>query len=115
MKKIKKFKIKNGGISMNEIKCTIVEKLGILSENDKGWKREVNIISWNDKMPKYDIREWAPDNERMGKGMTFTMDEIKVLTQILKEKELELKGLSNEQREETKSTIKKDRDDELPF
>lgn len=42
---------------MAEIKYEIIETLGVLSENAKGWKKELNLISWNDRETKYDIME----------------------------------------------------------
>ena len=61
---------------MGEIKYDIVESLGIISESQRGWTKELNLISWNDREPKYDIREWAPGREKMGKGVTLSKDEI---------------------------------------
>ena len=61
---------------MAEIKFELKEEIGVISENAKGWTKELNIISWNDNAPKYDIREWNPDHDRMTKGLTFTKDEI---------------------------------------
>lgn len=61
---------------MNEIKFEIIEQIGVLSENDKGWKKELNLISWNDREPKYDIRDWSENHEKMGKGITLSKDEI---------------------------------------
>lgn len=60
---------------MADIKFEIKETIGILSESTKGWKKELNLISWNDKDPKYDIREWSPDHSKMGKGVTLSNDE----------------------------------------
>ena len=57
----------------------IKEQINILSESNKGWKKELNIISWNGKEPKYDLRDWAPEHEKMGKGTTLTLDELKQL------------------------------------
>lgn len=68
---------------MAEIKYEIIETVGVLSENAKGWKKELNLISWNDREPKYDIRDWAPDHEKMGKGVTLSKDEIEELRKIL--------------------------------
>ena len=68
---------------MGEIKYDIVESLGILSESQRGWTKELNLISWNDREPKYDIREWAPSREKMGKGVTLSKDEIIALRDIL--------------------------------
>lgn len=68
---------------LGEIKYDIVESLGILSESQRGWTKELNLISWNDREPKYDIREWAPGREKMGKGVTLSKDEIIALRDIL--------------------------------
>ena len=55
---------------MADIKYDIVEEIGVLSENAKGWRKEINRISWNGATPKYDIRDWAPEHEKMSKGIT---------------------------------------------
>lgn len=68
---------------MADIKCEIKQNIGVLSESPKGWKKELNLIRWNDKEPKYDLREWDPSHEKMGKGVTFTAEEIKKLRDIL--------------------------------
>ena len=70
---------------MADIKYDIVKELGVLSENAKGWRKEVNVISWNGGVPKYDIRDWAPEHEKMGKGTTLSEEEIKKLKEILGE------------------------------
>ena len=67
---------------MSEVKFEIQEELGTLSESAKGWTKEVNLISWNGAAPKYDIRDWAP-NEKMGKGITLTAEEAEALYKIL--------------------------------
>jgi len=56
---------------MADITYEITEELGVLSENARGWKKELNLVSWNNGEPKFDIREWAPDKSRMGKGVTL--------------------------------------------
>lgn len=53
---------------MADFKYEIVEHIGTLSESAKGWTKELNKISWNGGEPKYDIRDWAPEHEKMGKG-----------------------------------------------
>lgn len=68
---------------MADIKYDIVEELAVLSENAKGWRKEVNLISWNGAKPKYDIREWAPEHEKMGKGTTLTEEEMLALKNML--------------------------------
>lgn len=70
---------------MAEIKYDIVENLGVLSENDKGWRKELNLVSWNERPAKFDLRDWNPDHNRMTKGITLTEEEAKVLYEILKE------------------------------
>ena len=70
---------------MANIKYDILEELGVLSESAKGWKKELNLISWNGGASKYDIRDWAPQHEKMGKGITLSKDEIKELYKILGE------------------------------
>ena len=62
----------------------IVENLGVISENSMGWTKEINLISWNNAKPKYDIRDWAPDREKMGKGITLSQDEFENLKEIIK-------------------------------
>ncbi len=68
---------------MADIKYEITEEIGILSESAKGWTKELNLISWNDREPKYDIREWAPEHEKMGKGVTLSIEEVKSLKALL--------------------------------
>lgn len=68
---------------MADIKYEIIQTLGILSENSRGWKKELNLISWNGGKPKYDIRDWAPDHEKMGKGVTLTEEELDALKELL--------------------------------
>ena len=66
-----------------EIKYEIVEKIAVLSESSKGWTKELNLIKWNDRDPKYDIREWSPDGSKMGKGITLSDEEVAVLRKAL--------------------------------
>lgn len=68
---------------MADIKFEIKKELGIISESAKGWTKELNLISWNGAAPKYDIRDWAPNHEKMGKGITLSADEVKALSKIL--------------------------------
>jgi hypothetical protein len=69
-----------------EVKFEITEHLGELSvSQSSGWIRELNLVSWNDRPPKYDIRDWEPSHERMKKGLTFTEQEVVNLKEILNE------------------------------
>lgn len=68
---------------MAELKFEIIENLGVLSTSDKGWRKELNIVSWNEREAKFDLREWNEEHTRMSKGITFTEEEAKVLKEIL--------------------------------
>ncbi|WP_107838027.1 YdbC family protein [Metasolibacillus meyeri] len=68
---------------MAEIKYEVIEHIGLLSESAKGWKKELNLISWNGNAPKYDIREWAPNREKMGKGVTLSKEEFEALKSLI--------------------------------
>lgn len=68
---------------MAEFKYEIKENLGVLSESANGWSRELNLISWNEGKPKYDIRDWAPEHEKMGKGIGLTKEELEELYGII--------------------------------
>ena len=68
---------------MAEIKFEVVKELGVIGEGGKGWNKEVNLVSWNDRKPKIDIRDWDPSHTKMGKGITFTKDELSNLKDIL--------------------------------
>ena len=69
---------------MAEIKYEIKQELGVLSESAKGWTKEFNKVSWNGGIAKYDLRDWAPEHEKMGKGVTLTDEEARALYEILK-------------------------------
>ena len=68
---------------MADIKFEIKDIIGALSESSKGWKKELNLVSWNDNAPKYDIREWDPEHNKMGKGITLTNEEAIKLRDLL--------------------------------
>ena len=69
---------------MVEFTFEIEEKLLVLSENDKGWTKELNSVSFNGAPAKYDIRSWSPDHTKMGKGITLTNEEFDVLVNEFK-------------------------------
>ena len=73
----------------------IVEKIGVLSTSPKGWTKELNLISWNGGKPKYDIRDWAPDHEKMGKGVTLSNEEAMRLLELMKKVEPAVNGSFN--------------------
>jgi len=73
---------------MTDIKYEIIKKIGVLSKSTSGWTKEVNLMSWNDREPKYDIREWSPDREKRGKGVTLSKEELLELKELLNSIEL---------------------------
>lgn len=73
---------------MAEFKYEITERIAVLSENPNGWERQLNLVSWNDREPKYDIRDWAPDGKKMGKGISLSHDELSILKSVLEELEV---------------------------
>ena len=68
---------------MSDIKFEIVKKIGVLSKSEKGWSKELNLVSWSDREPKYDIRAWSPDREKMSKGITLSVEELVALKELL--------------------------------
>lgn len=74
---------------MATIKYEIISEIGAISENQKGWKKELNEVSWNGREPKYDLRDWAPDHEKMGKGLTLTKEELVQLKYMFNAMDLE--------------------------
>ena len=73
---------------MAEFKYEITERIAVLSTNARGWERQLNMISWNDNPPKYDIRDWSPDGSLMAKGISMTREELVALRDILNDLEL---------------------------
>lgn len=68
---------------MANISYEIKGSLGVLSKSAKGWTKELNLASWNDRATKYDLRDWDETHEKMGKGITLTVDELIKLREIL--------------------------------
>lgn len=72
----------------DDFSFNIEQKLGIVSEGKGGWNLELNLVSWGGRPAKYDLRSWSPNHEKMGKGSTFTKDELKSLKELLNKIEL---------------------------
>mgnify|MGYP001275810184 CR=1 FL=1 len=70
---------------MADIRFEILKSFGVISEGKDGWKKEVNLVSWNGRKPKLDIREWDENHEKMSKGITLTANEVSELKKILEE------------------------------
>lgn len=69
---------------MADITFDILKTFGTISEERGGWKKELALVSWNARAPKFDIRDWSPDHEKMGKGITLTREEAETLMNLLK-------------------------------
>ena len=68
----------------NEVKFEIVKAVAVLRPaNENGWSRELNLVSWNDREPKVDIRDWNAEHTKMSKGITLTLEEGKKLAEFL--------------------------------
>jgi hypothetical protein len=72
----------------DNITYEIVMQIGVLSQSRTGWTKEVNLISWNDGPPKYDIRDWSPDHSQLGRGVTLSREEMLALRDLLNQWEL---------------------------
>ncbi|MCR1897724.1 YdbC family protein [Irregularibacter muris] len=68
---------------MADIKYEIQESLGVISQSGAGWTKELNLVSWNGREAKYDIRDWDPEHEKMRKGITLSKEELIELRNIL--------------------------------
>ena len=66
----------------------IVNSLGAFSKSKSGWLTELNLVSWGERDPKYDIRSWSPDHQKMGKGITLTKEELIALKELLNNTEI---------------------------
>jgi hypothetical protein len=73
---------------MTEIQYELINNIGVLSKSASGWAKELNLISWNDREPKYDLRDWSADHEKMGKGVTLTKEELSALRELLNSMDL---------------------------
>ena len=70
---------------MPDITYDILKNYGVLSEEKNGWRKELSLVSWTGRNPKLDLRDWAPDHQKMGKGITLTRDEALKLRELLEE------------------------------
>ena len=68
---------------MSDVKFEIKHHIGVLSESAKGWRKELNLVSWNGRDPKYDLRDWSSEHEKMGKGITLSNEEVEKLAGLL--------------------------------
>ena len=66
-----------------EFRFSIVRHVGVLAEGTKGWKKEVNLVSWNDRPPKLDLREWDANHVKMTRGVTLNAEESNILRELI--------------------------------
>ncbi len=67
-----------------EVTFDIVEEIGVIATHSTGWKKELNMVSWNGGPAKYDIRDWDPDHGRMSRGVTLKEQEMRQMVDLLK-------------------------------
>lgn len=72
-----------GGMDNMNIEYELIETYGVFDETESGWTREVNLISWNGKEPKIDVRTWSPDHSKSSKIGTLSKDSARRLAEIL--------------------------------
>ena len=70
---------------MADIQFNVEKHYGVISSGKDGWKKELNLVSWNNRKGKLDVRDWAPGHEKMGKGITLTTEEAEKLAELLKQ------------------------------
>ncbi|HAP43540.1 MAG: hypothetical protein A2087_10230 [Spirochaetes bacterium GWD1_61_31] len=66
-----------------EIQFEISRHIGVLGSARGGWTTELNLVSWNGREPKLDLRPWDPSHQRMGKGIALSAEEAKALHEVL--------------------------------
>jgi hypothetical protein len=66
-----------------KISFEIIRHIGVLSEGKGGWRKELNLLSWNGRPPKYDLRDWGPDRGKTSKGTGLTKEEALKLVVLL--------------------------------
>ncbi|MDR3276271.1 MAG: hypothetical protein LBT11_03500 [Treponema sp.] len=69
---------------MSDISFEITKHCGVISEEKSGWRKELNMVAWNGRAPKFDLREWSPNHEKMSKGITLTREEAAAVAECLK-------------------------------
>lgn len=77
-----------------EVQFEIVKHIGVITTHSTGWRKEVNIVSWNRGKPKIDIRDWSPDHEHMSRGVTFTESEFRKVMDLVRQDRQEKHAMS---------------------
>lgn len=82
-------KEKNRSKEKEEVTFEVTEHIGVLASYATGWTKELNLVAWNGKPPKYDLRDWSENHEHMSRGITLHRDEMQKLLQLMAERDLE--------------------------
>lgn len=69
-----------------EVTFEIVEEIGVIATHSTGWRKELNLVSWNGGPAKYDIRDWDPDHSRMSRGVTLKEQEMRQIVELLRKR-----------------------------
>ena len=80
-----------------EVTFEIVEEIGVISTHSTGWKKELNLVSWNGGQAKYDIRDWDPDHSRMSRGVTLKEQEMRQIVELLRRRRPHRRARESEQ------------------
>ena len=67
----------------SEVVFEIIKHIGVIAEYQTGWKKEINIVSWNNGKQKYDIREWDANHQFMSRGLTLTKEEMDKVVELV--------------------------------
>lgn len=89
----------NGNLE-REVRFDIVERIGVISIHSTGWRKELNLVSWNEGAPKYDIRDWSPDHERMSRGVTLHENEMRQIFDLMRKRRMGNRNRRGDLREE---------------
>lgn len=83
----------------NEFTFEITEHIAILDIHPSGWRKELNMVSWNGQPPRYDIRDWDQTHERMNRGVTLTEKEMATIKDAVLNRDSLVKYMAREDRD----------------
>ena len=70
------------------VEFKIEKHIGTLAHYQTGWSKELNVVSWNGGVPKYDIRDWSEGHERMTRGITIHPQEMQKLVDLMRDRDI---------------------------
>lgn len=88
------------GKENKDFRFEIKSHIGVLSENNTGWTKELNVVSWNGRKGKYDIRDWSPKHRKMSRGITMTEEEFDELAKLISNGAGEDAGMNSQEIED---------------